>query len=399
MAETVKANERVILALKPSDKRRRVKIEGASGLFVDVTPSGSMSYQLRYRLNGKSRWKHLGRPGVVRLGQVIETAKRDLSHVEVLKRDIVQERHDAKALGTFGNLFEAWMETYSRRSKTSWRQDEELYRRHISERLGNKMAFEIRRADVRATLESIMADVSRQQARACRAIISAVFAWAEDRELISTSPARGIKLAGKDRPRTRIYTSDELKRFWRALNELPRADDSVRALKLILLTGKRLSEVVTAKVSHLQLDGDDPRWALPLTKNGDPDDVPLAPLALKLFREQVASAASSHYLFPPRDGASRYPHADPKAVTRLRKSITDKLGITGATTHDLRRTFGAETRRLGIASDVRRKLLNHSPPAGDTTSRVYTPYELWKERRAALELWEDELLKIVSRPG
>jgi hypothetical protein len=47
---------------------------------------------------------------------------------------------------------------------------------------------------------------------------------------------------------------------------------------------------------------------------------------------------------------------------------------------------------------VRQKLLNHSPFSGDVTARQYMPYDLWQERRAALEVFEARLREIVGAP-
>src|SRR5262249_55184499 len=151
-------------------------------------------------------------------------------------------------------------------------------------------------------LTEITAQVSRVRARFARAIISAVFNWAEDNDLIQASPAHGLKLPGDEPPRTRVYSEDEIRRFWLALSSVPRADDTARALKIILLTGKRLSEVVTARKVDLHLTGGDPRWVLPppLTKNARGDDVPLTATTVALFAEQMLAAGKSEYVFPAR---------------------------------------------------------------------------------------------------
>jgi integrase len=395
--KVVKPIERVILALKPEAKRYRVKVEGVAGLFVDVWPSGTRSYQVRYCYRDKDRSKNLGRVDVVRLGVAIDNAKRLIAGIEIDKRDLVAERQDAKALGTIDQLFQFRFDEHAIHKK-SGQQDKDIYRLHIKDRLGDKLVADVKRSDLRDALEDISKKVSSTQARLARAIISAMFNWAEDRDMLS-SLARGIKLSGKPpAPRKRIYTEDELKRFWHALNALPRADDTARALKLILLTAKRLSEVVKAKKADLQLTGSDPRWIWPDTKNDKGDDVPLTATTAALFAEQILAAGDSEYVFPARTGATRYPYADPKAVSRMRKRILDTLGIKGATTHDLRRTVSVETRRLGIREDVRQKLLNHAPARGDVTARHYTPYDLWRERRGALEAFEERLREIVGAP-
>jgi integrase len=293
---------------------------------------------------------------VVRLGVAIDNTKRLMAGIGIDKRDLVAAREDAKALGNIDQLFQLWFDEHAVHKK-SGQQDKDIYRLHIKDRLGDKLVADVKRSDLREALEDIAKKVSSTQARLARAIISAMFNWAEDRDMIPTRPARGIKLSGKPlAPRSRIYTEDELRRFWLALNTLPRADDTARALKIILLTAKRLSEVVTAKKADLHLAGSDPRWLIQDRKNGKGDDVPLTPTTAAMF------------------------------------------GIEGATTHGLRRTVSVETRRLGIRDDVRQMLLNHSPSSGDVTARHYMPYDLWKERRAALEAFEARLREIVGGP-
>jgi hypothetical protein len=162
MSESVKPNERAILALSKANTRRRVKVEGIDGLFIDITPSGSKSYQLRYRYSGKNRSKHLGRVGTVRLGQVIDAAKRDLAKVEVLKRDIVGERQEAKAHGDVNQLFQLWFDKHAIH-KRSGQQDQDIYRLHIKDRLGDKLVADIKRSDLREALEDVAEKVSRRR--------------------------------------------------------------------------------------------------------------------------------------------------------------------------------------------------------------------------------------------
>jgi hypothetical protein len=109
---------------------------------------GCKSYQLRYWYEGKSRWKHLSRVGAVRLGVVIKTAKRDLVNVEVDKRDLVAERQAAKAAGTFDDLYKLWFEKHTTFKKSS-EAIATFYKRHIKERIGDRMVADTKQRDVR----------------------------------------------------------------------------------------------------------------------------------------------------------------------------------------------------------------------------------------------------------
>jgi integrase len=148
----------------------------------------------------------------------------------------------------------------------------------------------------------------------------------------------------------------------------------------------------------VHLSGSDPQWFLPDTKSGQPDDVPLTEVACALFRQAFAAAGNSDYVFPAQPGSTRYPWLDPRGVTRQRQRILARIGINGPSTHDIRRSFSVEMRRLGVRDDVRQKLLNHAPSSGNITARHYTPLDFWPERRAALRAWEQRLNEIVGAP-
>jgi hypothetical protein len=67
-----------------------------------------------------------------------------------------------------------------------------------------------------------------------------------------------------------------------------------------------------------------------------------------------------------------------------------------ATVHDLRRTVGTNLARLGISKDIRARLLNHVEGARSVTDAVYNQHEFWHKKRAALELWERDLKRIIG---
>jgi hypothetical protein len=78
MLGKIKPNERAIAALKPSDRESASRLRACLD-YLSTSINRAPRLELRYRSEGKNRWKHLGRVGVVRLGVVIETAKRDMA--------------------------------------------------------------------------------------------------------------------------------------------------------------------------------------------------------------------------------------------------------------------------------------------------------------------------------
>ena len=52
--------------------------------------------------------------------------------------------------------------------------------------------------------------------------------------------------------------------------------------------------------------------------------------------------------------------------------------------------------RIGVSKDIRASILNHVEGARSVTDAVYNQHEFWVEKRAALQLWEGELRRIVG---
>ena len=138
-------------------------------------------------------------------------------------------------------------------------------------------------------------------------------------------------------------------------------------------------------------------------QNGGMNRVPLTPMAVEIFRAAVADTETDEhgkrvsktpFVFPGRgtDEAA----IDPRAVTRAMSRFMAALGIKDATVHDLRRTVGTNLARMGVSKDIRARVLNHVNGARSVTDAVYNQHEFVAEKRAALEMWEAELRRIVG---
>ena len=89
--------------------------------------------------------------------------------------------------------------------KTSLLNDEQIYRRQIEKRLGDRLILEISRRDVIAALGGIAAAGSGIQANRAQALISAVFSWAVAMELVEAHPGLRIPKFGTETPRERVW--------------------------------------------------------------------------------------------------------------------------------------------------------------------------------------------------
>ncbi|KCZ99665.1 integrase family protein [Hyphomonas polymorpha PS728] len=79
------------------------------------------------------------------------------------------------------------------------------------------------------------------------------------------------------------------------------------------------------------------------------------------------------------------------------RRIREKHNIDNETAQDLRHT-GANTmasERSGGRGEVIARILNHTP-LGSPVTQIYNRYDYAAEKRAALELWAETLLKIST---
>jgi integrase len=165
----------------------------------------------------------------------------------------------------------------------------------------------LKRADLREAIEDVAAKVSRYQAVLVRAIVSATYNWAQDRELIEASPAQHKDRRKGQGSHSRLYRGRTAPILACARRRPLRVDGSVTALKLLILTGKRLAEVVIAKKADVHLGGFDPYWFLPDTKNGQPMMCRLTETTRALFAQAMAAAGNKDFIFPAMAGSKRYP--------------------------------------------------------------------------------------------
>ena len=90
-------NQRAIDGLKPANGKRTTYVsEIVVGLVLEVMPSGSKSWRVRYRTKGgrqgKTRIYTIGDAAIIKLGQAIDKARGILAAVQVEARDPQAER-------------------------------------------------------------------------------------------------------------------------------------------------------------------------------------------------------------------------------------------------------------------------------------------------------------------
>jgi integrase len=211
--------------------------------------------------------------------------------------------------------------------------------------------------------------------------------WAVSRGDLDRNPIEGMRRPQGSKPRKRVLSDDEIRTLWNSLPQaLARNPEYQRVIKLSLVTGQRVGEVVG--MTQSELDRKHKLWKLPgaRTKNGHAHVVPLSPLAIELIGK-----ADGEQVFPNNT------HDPSLAISRIIYRVQPRFGIPHWTVHDLRLTTLTGMAKLGVAPIVLGHIANHrtTTKAGMTLS-VYVHHAYEKEKREALELWADRLQGIIA---
>ena len=344
------------------------------GFGVRVTPAETRSFIYRYRVDGRQRYEPLGGFPALTVEQARELARelagrgRDTDH-RAAREAAHEERRRAKSLQ---DLSEHYLTDYAmaRGLRPSTLRNARGVLRLVPEAVLGKSVAGIGKADVRRLHGEAKAAAGVYQANRLLAVLSKMFALAEEEGWRSESnPCRGVKKFDEDQ-RWRNLSEPEVARLLTACDgyigqDPVRGQNAADAVRLLLFTGARLQEVL--KAEWVQLDLEAGRWVKPSshTKTKRQHFLDLDGPALDLLREMRARDPGGRFLFPgaPVAGEER-PRADLK---RPWTWIAREAGLHGVRLHDLRRTTASFMLSGGASLAAVGKTLGHTQAA--TTAR------------------------------
>ena len=216
------------------------------------------------------------------------------------------------------------------------------------------------------------------------------------------NPAKGIDKF-REIPRERFLQEEEMESFFKAVAVEP--NPAVRDVVFLLLqTGARISNVLSARWENIHLDAEKPRWEIPVTKSGYPVKIGLVEEAVDLLRQRRIEVGDSPWVFPAQGKAkNRGGHMTDIKAGWMR--ILDRAGIEKLRLHDLRRTFGSWQAITGASLPVIGRSLGHR---NVTTTQIYArltedPVQASTQkayramRKAAGDLPEGEVVEFKAK--
>lgn len=307
------------LPVPPKGKRYSFKDTREKGLIIRVTPTGQKTFQL-YQ-------KHQGRPVRVTLGNYpdisIENARKAAAKAKGEMASgtnpNVEKQRIRKEI-TLKELFQEYMDRYSRIEKRSWQYDEREINKFLSHWFSRKVSDistnEIQKLHVKIREKNGLYQANRMLER-LRSMYNKAIEWGWD----GKNPTTGLKKF-PEQSRDRFVQPDEMPLLLRALeqenNEVARD-----YIYISLFTGARKSNVLSMKWE--QIDWKSQTWRIPDTKNGEPLTVPLSSRAEEILNQRLKANPGNPWVFP--SDTSKEGHlADPKkAWIRIKQRATIEL--------------------------------------------------------------------------
>lgn len=412
--------DRKLKSLKPSDKHSDTWDAVVSGLGVRMSPTGRKTFVLMTRYPGSHNptRRALGTYGELTLEEAREKAREWLRLIEKGKDPAVAEEEKRQAeLRRQSNTLASVVEDYLRLHVVGrQRKGDEVARdlRRVFVKLwGARPITEITRHDVLNLIEGIRdhgtavalgekgkSKPAPVQARNLLGYLKTFFSWAIERDTygLESSPCdhlRSARIIGERQSSERTLTDSELVTFWQATGHIGYPYGPL--YRLLLLSGLRLNEVADAQWS--EFDVTKKIWVIPAArmkgKSGKarPHSVPLTADMLTLL-EGLPRFNGGDYLFSLSGGASPV-WVSSEVKKRLDARMADLMGkpVTPWVNHDLRRTVRSRLSELRVSADVAEAVLAHVKPG---IRGVYDRYELFDEKRHALELWATRLRSIIE---
>ncbi|MFP5594413.1 tyrosine-type recombinase/integrase [Kluyvera sp. 142486] len=336
----MKLNARQVDAAKPREKA--YKLADGAGLYLEVVPSGSRYWRMKYRFNGKEKRMAFGVYPAVSLAQaraLRDEAKKKLAEgidpsfakkEEKLVRDVqLNNTFQAVALEWHGTKVSRWSEGYASDIIEAFNKD-------IFPYIGQQPVNEIKPLVLLNVLRRMESRGATEKAKKVRQRCSEVFRYAIVTGRAEYNPAADLTsaMSGHESKHYPFLTVEELPDFFKALAGYTGSPLVVLAARLLIITGVRTGELRGAFWSEFDLEK--AVWEIPAErmKMKRPHLVPLSTQALEIVQQLKVMTGQYPLVFPGRN--------DPRK-TMSEASINQvfkRIGYTGKVTgHGFRHTM------------------------------------------------------------
>jgi integrase len=383
----MKLTARSITALRlPPGKTDHIEFDDAiPGFGLRLREAGSRTWIFQYSLGPKQRRLVIGRASALTPEMAREQAA--ILHARVkLGGDPAAAKAAARAEAALS--FRAVADRFLARQRSRLRPRSYVeVERHILKNAkplhGRPIASVDRRA-VAALLGAILDARGPVAANHTRATLSALYTWAMKEGLAESNPVANTNKQPQG-SRDRVLSDPELVAIWQGCHD----DDYGRIVRLLMLTGQRLTEISGLRWSEIDLDKGIIELPGSRTKNKRPHQVPMSDSVSAILAAQE-KVDGRELIF----GRGQQWH-------RAKRQLDARITVAGNvvsdwTHHDLRRTCATRMADLGVQPHVVEAVLNHVSGHKAGIAGIYNRAVYAAEKAQALTLWANHIATLVE---
>jgi integrase len=358
-----KITKRLVDATAPCAKETVLWDDEMPRFGIRVRPSGVKTYIIQYRnATGRIRKITIGAHGILTPDEARSQARILLAEVE-RGSDPADARDSARKSPTFADVADRYLSEHAtvKKKPRSIKEDRRLLENIILPALGARKLQDITRSDIARFHHSQKA--TPYQANRALALLSKLFNLSEKWGLRTdgSNPCRHIDKF-KEVKRERYLTHEEISRLGAVLStletenqELPQA---IAAIRLLILTGARLSEILTLRWDYVDIEQQEIR--LPDSKTGR-KTIQIGEPVVALLAAIPHIEGSSYVIAGQKSGQHLV------GLPKIWGRIKNKAELPDVRIHDLRHSFASSAARSGMSLPFIGALLGHRELA--TTNR------------------------------
>lgn len=370
------------------------EVTDGDGLSVRISPSGTITFQYRYRWNTK--------PVRITVGRYPSTTLKEARIAAGEMRGLYMKGVNPKTYfassGGELTLKQCLDEWWNRYVEPNLKENTRILYKSVVYNVMYTQFEDVPVANVPVSLWVQFFDrqeaINQKKARVLLLQLRSVMNWCISRQLIPSCEV--LKLSVKNigqKPDVgdRVLTYTELAKIWLALENNKVFSSNKLLHQMLLLWGPRLSELRLSTPAEFNMD--DLIWTTP-SEHSKMGNVIRRPIfeQMRPYVERLLSMKNP-VMFP---GQELDKAIDRSSSNLYMKKLRQKIDIPEWRTHDFRRSLVTNLSGEGVMPHVTEKMLGHE--LGGVMA-VYNKHDWLEEQRRAYELYADKVFWHIKQLG
>lgn len=406
--------------LKTLRKGIPVKVQVERGLYFRVSNEGTGFWILRYKskVDGKRKEFTLGRYGTRKDELSLKKATIEAANLRAAINNgidpVIERNRPKKAeFKTVHDIAQKWLKICERDLKNP-QIPARVYKNEIDPAIGKLSVSSVEPTDILAIVENINDSGRPSISNDALAYCKQIFDRAVKEGAIKFNPAGALSIkdaGGAEKSRSRKLSLSEIETVLKIMRENSHTftRENYIAFCLLIILGVRKGELIAAQWNEFDFDNN--VWHLPAerTKTDAEIFIPIPVLLIPFFEELKIRSNGSKYVFPSRRASKRRGYISDDTLNhalanlfgnsgylkKSKKELPNLLGDAGIkhfVVHDLRRTCRTLLGMNKVPPHIAEKCLNHKLKG---VEGIYDHYDYFEERKEALEVLAEQIMKIA----